>query len=185
MKTKFWRVFARSLVLALPAALTLGACSSISVGGDDGNEPISVMITGVHHLGGSFNIGEFYINDNYGSNVGRNGGGGSHFCCTSLPRKWRPGLTATVSWSVNDWSNVIRSEIDAGNYKSLAFQDYIATVPVEKYDEVGDLYSHFFPDGKVRLISSNFPITNSSHPIQRNDPSAIGLATRGVKVGKN
>lgn len=182
MRTKFWLTLTHLQVLALSSAFTLVSCSSIGVRGNDDNEPISVMITGVHHLGGNFNIGEFYIDENYGSNVGRNGGGGSYFCCTSLPRSWRPGLTATVSWSVNDWSNVVRSEIDAGNYKSLAFQDYIATVPIEKYDEVGDLYSHFFPNGKVRLVPSNFPITSSQHPIQRNDPSAAKLATNGVKA---
>lgn len=184
MTIKFGAAFVQLLVQILPAVLTLGACSSIKIGGDDYGDLVSVSITGVHHLGGNFNIGELYIDDNYGSNVGRNGGGGSHFCCTALPNRWHPGLTATVSWSVNNWSNVIRSEIDSGNYSSLAFQDYVATVPIERYEEVGDLYPHFFPNGKVRLVSSNYPITSLSHPIQRNDASAVKLATQGVEVYK-
>ena len=163
--------------------ISLSACSNITNFRDD-DEPIPVMITGVHHLGPNFNIGEFYIDDKYASNIGRNGGGGSNFCCASLPRKWRPGLAAKVQWSVNDWSKAVRSELDAGNYKSVSYQNYAAIVPIESYGEVGDLYPHFFAGGKVRLISSNYPINNQNHPIRDEDRAAVELATPGEKIEK-
>lgn len=181
-KTKFFSSNLRNILIST-CVISLGACSNIAnFRGDD--EPIPVMITGVHHLGPNFNIGEFYINNKYASNIGRNGGGGSSFCCSSLPRKWRPGLVVKVEWSVNDWSKAVRSEIDAGNYKSVSYQDYVAMVPVENYGEVGDLYPHFFADGKVRLISSNYPINNPDHPINDDDKSAVELATSGEKINK-
>lgn len=165
--------------------ITLGGCAGLKTNEPESREEIAVMITGVHHLGTNFNIGEFYINNNYSSNVGRNGGGASHFCCSELPRNWRPGLIAEVRWSVNDWSKAVKAEVDAGNYKSIGFQKYFARVPIERYEKVGDLYPHFFPDGKVRLVSSNYPISNPKHPIQPNDKSAIEFATDGVKVIKD
>lgn len=180
-RTNFFSLGLRNILIWV-GAIALGACSNIPTFRD--SEPVSVMINGVHHLGPNFNIGEFYINDKYASNIGRNGGGASDFCCTSLPRKWRPGLVAKVQWSVNDWSKAVRSEMDAGNYKSVSYQNYVAIAPIEKYEEVGDLYPHFFKDGKVRLISSNYPVNNSNHPIREDDPSAIELATSGEKIKK-
>lgn len=170
-------------ILLWTCAISLCACSTIT-GFRSSDEPIPVMITGVHHLGPSFNIGELYINDKYASNVGRNGGGAGDFCCSSLPRRWRPGLIAKVQWSVNDWSKALRSELDAGNYKSVSFQNYVAIAPIEKYEEVGDLYPHFFAGGKVRLISSNYPINNPRHPVQESDPTAIELGIQGEKIGE-
>ena len=181
-KKKFFSPTLR-IILISTCAISLCACSTITNFGDD-DEPIPVMITGVHHLGPNFNIGEFYINDKYASNIGRNGGGGGNFCCASLPRKWRPGLVAKVQWSVNDWSKAVRSELDAGNYKSVSYQNYVAIVPIESYVEVGDLYPHFFADGKVRLISSNYPINNQNHPIRDKDTYAVELATSGEKINK-
>ena len=180
MKTKFWSSLLHPIGLTLTSVIVLGACSSISTD----SEPIPVAITGVHHLGPDFNIGGFHVNGYSGGNIARNGGGASFVCCAALPRKWRPGLVMKVRWSVNDWSKAVRSEVDAGNYKSISFENFIATAPIEKYDEVGDLYPHFFPNGKVRLISSNYPVSNKKHPIQENDPSAVELATSGVKVIK-
>ena len=181
-KKNFTSLMLRNILIST-CAISISACSTIT-SVRAGDEPIPVMITGVHHLGPDFNIGEFYINDKYASNIGRNGGGAGDFCCSSLPRKWRPGLVAKVQWSVNDWSKAVRSELDVGNYKSVSFQNYVAIAPIEKYEEVGDLYPHFFAGGKVRLVSSNYPINNPKHPIQENDPSAIDLGISGEKIDK-
>lgn len=135
-------------------------------------------------MGPNFNISKFYINGYFGFNVGREGGGGSFVCCAELPRKWQPGMTAKVRWSVNDWSNAVLAEVDAGNYRSMVFENYEATVPIEKYGKVGNLYAHFFSNGRVRLVSSAFPVSNSQHLIQENDPRAVETATQGAKIPK-
>ena len=143
-----------------------------------------VDLTGVHHLGDKFNIAEFYVDGYWGSNVGREGGGGRSTCCVLLPKKWRPGLAVEVRWSVNDWTNENRAEIEAGNYKSVAGagMDYIAIVPVERYEVAEHVWVHFFAGGKVRVVSSMPGSGGPKHPIQDNDPHASDSATAGKPV---
>lgn len=182
MRMKFRPFLEYSFGVILVGMVFLGGCGMTRTQKDEDNEKIGVMITGVHHLGSKFNIADFYVDGYSGGNVGMNGGGGSLVCCSALPRKWRPGLVMKVRWSVNDWSKSVKSEIDAGNYKSVSFANFVAMVPVEKYDEVGNLYPHFFPNGKVRLISSNYPVSNPKHPVQWDDSTAVEQATLGVKA---
>ena len=143
-----------------------------------------VDLTGVHHLGDKFNIAEFYVDGYWGSNVGREGGGGRSVCCVLLPKKWRPGLAVEVRWSVNDWTNENRAEIEAGNYKSVAGagMDYIAIVPVERYEVAEHVWVHFYARGKARVVSSAIGSWGSKHPIQDNDPHAADSATAGKSV---
>lgn len=139
-----------------------------------------VGLTGVQHIGENFNISEFYVDGYNGGNVSREGGGGSNVCCVLLPEKWRPGLRVEVRWAVADWSNENRKEIEAGNYRSVIWKCFKAFVPVEKYDEPDQLYVHFFPGGRVRVVSS-FPGSESKdHPILRGDPNASEKATVGT-----
>jgi len=142
----------------------------------------AVSITGVHHMGDKFNVAEFYIDGYDGSNVGREGGGGSDVCCVMLPRKWRPGLSVEVRWSVNDWTNENQAEIEAGNYSSLDGLGFIAQVPVEKYEVAEHVWVHFYPGGKARVVSSMAGSGGPKHPIQDNDPHAADSATPGRRV---
>lgn len=142
----------------------------------------AVSITGVHHMGDKFNVAEFYIDGYDGSNVGREGGGGSDVCCVLLPKKWRPGLSVDLRWSVNDWSHENRAQIDAGNDDSVSGMGYIAHVPVERYEVAEHVWVHFYPGGRARVVSS-FPGSGGpKHPIQDNDPHAIDSATQGREV---
>ena len=184
MKTNYWPSVSKPMSLAFASMMFFAACGGMRIADDESKEPIGVMIVGVHHLGPNFNISKFYINGYLAFNVGREGGGGSFVCCVELPRKWQPGMTAKVRWSVNDWSNAVMSEVDAGDYKSMVFENYEAVVPIEKYGEVGDLYAHFFSNGKVRLVSSSDPVQSSRHVIQHNDSRAADFATQGAKVLK-
>ncbi|WP_369698898.1 DUF3304 domain-containing protein [Duganella violaceipulchra] len=118
------------------------------------DEFVPTDIVGVQHLGHNFNITDFYVNKYSGTNVGREGGGGGSVCCVIIPVRWRPGLIVEVRWKVADWSNENRTEIAAGNFKSVTTKGpYIARVPVEKYETPGNLYVHFFPRGRVRVRS--------------------------------
>lgn len=184
MNTNYWPPVLKPMSLALACMILFPACGGMRIAEDESKEPIGVMIVGVHHLGPNFNISKFYIDGHYSLNVGREGGGGSFVCCVELPLIWQPGMTAKVRWSVNDWSNAVMSEVDAGNYKSMGFENYEAVVPIEKYGEVGNLYAHFFSNGRVRLVSSAFSVGNAQHAIQQNDPRAAEIATRGTKILK-
>ena len=105
---------------------------------------VSVPITGLDHLAETLSIQEFSVNGQGGAQAGR---GGRHVCCVELPKHWRPGLTVKVAWAVTNWPAEV-------------YSDHEREVPVEKYDEVGNLYVHFLRDGSVRVISSLY------HPIQ-------------------
>ena len=80
------------------------------------------------------------------------GAGGAEVCCTSIPRVWHPGIKVTVRWDMPDGHTHIRKE---------------KKVEVEKYDEPGDIYLHFFPNDEVRVVVSNIAGYGDKHPIPR------------------
>jgi len=142
-----------------------------------------VDLTGVHHLGPAFNVAVFYVDGYWGSSVGRSGGGGRSTCCVMLPKKWRPGLSVEVRWSVNDWSHEKPAEVAVGNYDSVAEGgSYIARVPVERYEIAEHVWVHFFAGGKARVVSSMAGSGGPTHPIQDNGPCAADNATVGKPV---
>eukprot|EP01032_Pedospumella_encystans_P001927 gene1927-2261_t len=101
----------------------------------------AAALVGTHHMSADFNVVDFYVDDHSGSNVGREGGGGSLLCCVMLPWRWRPDLTVEVRWMVGDWSKEVPSLLAAGDYSSIAVEGiYLAKVPVEPYEETGNLY---------------------------------------------
>lgn len=142
----------------------------------------AVELTGVHHMGSDFKIDTFYVNNTYGGNVSREGGGGSITCCVELPAKWRPGLTVTVRWGVSDWSQQNVDETKKGNYRSVLLEGiYRAHIPVEKYESAEHLYVHFFAGGKARAVSSQAG-PGIYHPIAEDDPRAAEQATLATRV---
>jgi len=177
-----WHFRWKKLLSISFSAMALIACSGIHTT-TKGDQFTGVGLTGVQHIGPDFNISDFYVDGYPGSNVGRGGGGGRDVCCVNLPNKWRAGLSVDVRWAVGDWSKENLSEIAAGNYKSITSAGaYKAIVPVEKYDTPEQLYVHFFPGGKVRVVSSFLGYGNPAHPILRNDPRAADSATAGIPI---
>jgi len=161
-----------AVLMLLSACETYGHASSV---------PASIV--GVQHMGKNFSVAEFYVNGYEGGTAGRLGGGGAYVCCVSLPGKWRPDLKVEVRWKVVNWTNEVRSEIAKQNYRSLSFDGpYVARVPVEKYDHVGDLYVHFLANGRVRVVSSSYSPLHTSHPVRFNDELGGELATAGVRI---
>jgi hypothetical protein len=162
-------------------ALVFTACASVQATGQE-EKSTPVSLTGVHHLGPNFNIDDFYLDGGSGGKVGREGSGGT-VCCVAIPKQWRPGLTTEVRWGVGDWSKEILAETAAGNYKSLSSAGiYKAQVPIEKYDEPGRVYVHFFSGGRVRVIVSSVGPLSKDHPIQSGDSHAVDSATKGTRI---
>jgi len=177
IRFNFSSIVATSLLM-----LAVTGCASVSAESNK-KEFKSVELTGVQHIGPDFNISDFYVDGQSGSNVGRGGGGGRLVCCVALPKKWRPDLSVEVRWAVNDWSKEIVTEADAGNYNSVTSGGvYKARVPVEKYDTAEHLWAHFFAGGKVRIVSSSPWSVSKEHPIQRGDLHAADNATTGTRV---
>lgn len=133
------------LLIAFGAAL-LAACSTQSKQ-DGSNYGANVGI--VNHT--SRYIDSATVNGAGGANMNAWGAGIGNVCCASVPTKWYPGMQALVRWDVPEGSRHI-------------FKEKI--VEVEKYEEPGSIYIHFFPDDRVRVVVSRYWSTSPNHPIK-------------------
>jgi hypothetical protein len=176
------RYVSRSLLLlAVGIVLYVGYSAYFSSAREDEFAPTGIV--GVQHLGHDYNISEFYVNKYNGTNVGREGGGGGSVCCIMIPVKWHPGLIVEVRWEVADWSHENRKEIAAGNFNSVTTKGmYIAKVPVEKYEVAGDVFVHFFPQGRVRVVSTMYSVLSSLHPVSYGPTDGGPMATAGLPI---
>jgi hypothetical protein len=153
-----------SLMLLFAISVANVGCSPLS--GNAKAENVAVTVTGVQHMGNNYSISSFNVNGYYWGNVGRGGGGGSFACCMMLPEKWRPDLSVVVKWTIKNWMNSSGADAARGDYSSVKNEGtYIATVPIEKYDEPGDIYVHFFSRNRARVISTNYGAFGKGHPI--------------------
>jgi hypothetical protein len=94
----------------------------------------------------------------YTTSVGDGGGGHAHpysagvanICCVTMPDKWYPGLKFLVGWDMPVGSKHVYKE---------------KMVEVEKYEEPGSVYLHFFADDQVRIVVSTWVGGAGKHPI--------------------
>lgn len=104
---------------------------------------------------GIVNHTEKYI---YSATVGGGGGGNAYpysagipnICCATLPDNWHPGLMLLVRWDMP----IGRTHV----YKEQMIE-------VEKYEEPGSIYLHFFPNDTVRIVVTNKLGGLPDHPI--------------------
>jgi hypothetical protein len=98
--------------------------------------------------------------DRYIYSAGAGDGGGGHanaysagianICCVTMPDKWRPGLKLLVSWDVPDGRrHIVKKKL----------------VEVERYEEPGSVYIHFFSDDQIRIVITNWYGGAPQHPI--------------------
>ena len=86
-----------------------------------------------------------------GSSGARAGKGGSQVCCVMVPRKWRPGLKATIRWGVLNW-------------RDRATDEFEAVVEIGQFEELGIFFVHFLPDGTVRAVVSDQGPRSPTYP---------------------
>lgn len=171
------------LTCALGLALAVGYVSFFLPAEED--DYVGTVMIGVHHLGPDYFVPEFYVNKYGGTGVQREGGGSGEICCIMIPRHWRPGLMVEVRWSVEDWSHTDFSEIQAGNDRSIKKKSlYFAKVPVEKYKEAYSLYVHFFPQGRVRVLTTPYSVVSPSHPVPYGLTDGGASATAGSPISE-
>lgn len=145
------------------------------------NDTELVSLSGVSNLGPNYNITGFFINNNYYGSVGRGVGGGGTDCCIGIPKKWNPNMKVVVQWTVNIWGKSLPPSAVGKRDPENVAGVYIATVPVEKYENASTLYVHFFHGGKARVVSSEFGALSSKHPILLGDARAVDIATSSIK----
>lgn len=143
---------------------------------------IPVDLSGMHHIGPNFKIAPFVLNGTYGFNVGREGGGGSDVCCVLLPRQWRPGLSVDLRWAVARLKREESTDKVRPKYKTVSFECFRATVPVEKYEAPGRVVAHFFTGGKARVVVGSPGPAELSHADLAPDSRAADIATLGQQA---
>lgn len=137
------------LLLTLFAALSLSACAGLDFDDSDSTPKTAAAQVGVVNHTGNY-IYSASADGAGGGNMDRWGAGNASVCCTSIPRIWYPGMKVRVRWNMPIHGNdVIKEKI----------------VNVEKYDEPGDIYLHFFPNDEIRVIVTNIGGSSQKHPI--------------------
>ena len=137
-------------IIYLGTALLLSGCAfkarQVEVAGPS---PTATAQVGIVNHTGKY-IYSASVDGAGGANMARWGAGGAEVCCASIPRVWYPGMKVLVRWNMPEGhTNVIKEKI----------------VEVEKYDEPGDIYMHFFENDEVRVVVSNVDGDSKNHPI--------------------
>ena len=134
------------LLITLLLAVFISACATEPPMKESSTAAAQVGI--VNHTGNY--IYSATVDGSGGGNMSRWGAGGAEICCASIPRVWYPGMKVLVQWDMPEGHTHIVKE---------------KTVEVEKYDEPGDIYMHFFPNDEVRVVISNAAGYSHTHPI--------------------
>jgi hypothetical protein len=139
----------RPLLLTL-LLTTLWALLTACQAKEPANKPAltGVSMTGIDHLADHLSVQDFWVNGRSGFQAGK---GGRTVCCGTVPKRWYPGAQIEVSWAVANWQ--------AGTWHCFRRQ-----VPLDRYDELGQLYVHFMPDGTVRALLSNYYPEGNAYP---------------------
>ncbi|WP_402719183.1 DUF3304 domain-containing protein [Janthinobacterium rivuli] len=137
-----WRCF---------AALLLSGCAFKARQVEEaGPGPTAIAQVGIVNHTGNF-IYSASVDGAGGANMARWGAGGPEVCCASIPRAWYPGMMVLVRWDMPDGlKHIIKEKM----------------VEVEKYDETGSIFIHFFPNDEVRVVVSIYPGYSTAHPIR-------------------
>ena len=136
-------------LLVLLAALSLSACAGLDLDDEDDTPKTAPAQVGIVNHTGNY-IYSASVNGAGGGNMSAWGAGGASVCCASSPMVWRPGLKVRVRWNMPiGTKDVIKEKI----------------VEVEKYDEPGDIYLHFFPNDEIRVVIANAGPRHPTHPI--------------------
>jgi hypothetical protein len=114
-----------------------------------GDEPISVEMVGYNHT--DVGIYAFEVNGRGGPNIWPHEGGGKFTCCVTVPRVYKPGMTAKVRW-VHRIDDVP--------------QERIVAVPPYRPEEIGRFAVHFLRDGNIKVFVTMMALRHPDYPLK-------------------
>src|SRR5450830_1084360 len=148
-----WRVVPKLCALALGLGLlaSLSGCAE---------KTIAVSVAGYNHIKDE-SIAGFSVNGSSGHNISPEGGGGTQMCCVSIPKRWRPGLKATVTW---EYGYSSRDPVPP-------FPPQEATVDIPEYtpENLGNVQVHFYPNRRIKVVVSKYGLGHPKHPLPQED----------------
>ena len=154
MKTSFryaLRVSISRVALVVFAVFALAGCATHSdfdeftVTSKSGVKKVGVSIAGVNHSHRS--IMWFSLNSGVGGYTPKRWPWSGTSCCVLLPEVWTPSLQVRVDWETGDAPQQSK------------------TVPIERYEDIGSVYVHFFDNDEVKVVIANVGPTHPNHPI--------------------
>lgn len=156
----------RCLLVGVFLLIGLTAC-------DSKDEGSASSIAGYNYT--NEGIQEFYVNGAWGGGISIGGGGGSFVCCIMLPKKWTPGLSATVKWVRSDCQGdrVKRCPRGTGGNGWQPDKALEATVPIEPYDRPDTTYVAFLPNDEVKIYVTPMGLLSSKHPAKLGRPRPL------------
>lgn len=148
------------LALAILASLLLAGCLE--------EEKVGLSYHAYNHTDKS--IVAIVINGQGGILGAGDHGEGGGVCCVVLPKKWRPGLMATIKWKLDgEWlkDEQGREVIRDGKTVLVPGPWKERTVEVPKYGpEMGIFFIHFFPKDEVKVLVSLGGPGHPTHPFK-------------------
>ena len=120
---------------------------------------VPVSVTGYNHNEDLAILG-FSVNGASGPNLGLASGGGKYSCCIGLPKKWKPGMTATVHWQYGTLE---------GRPPPPPPQSATVEIPEYTPKNMGPLQVHFYPDHRIKVVSSRYLLGHPYHPLPQED----------------
>ena len=132
-----------------------------------GDETVAVSYAAYNHTDKS--IVSIVINGEGGILDASAHGGGGSMCCVILPKRWRPGLMATIKWQEDDIPifnpDGTRKVIDGvPATKESPWKERIVEVP--KYEgAMGTFFIHIFPGDEVKVLMNIYGAGNPNHPL--------------------
>ena len=154
---------AKVCLLAFVVGLMLGACS--------GDEKVGLSYVAYNHT--DKGIYPIFINGEGGILDADAHGEGGGVCCVVLPKRWRPGLMATIKWRNDstytyDERGLIVTNDGVPVLIESPWKEKAVEVP--KYDEeMGDFYIHFFPNDEVKVLVHQYGAGYEGHPYPHPD----------------
>lgn len=176
--------FASKAMYILLILISLNSCKSFPYELDDEEGPLATFIIGVQHIGKKHTVPEFYVDGYPGGTLGEERTASAWICCVALSRKSKAVMTARIQWDVIDWSRSPSGRVWTDYKNAIYLGPYQADVKIENGNESGFLFIHFFPNGKVRAVISNYPITNPLHPVNFDDNDGGEQAAVGIRIKK-
>ncbi|MFC5472408.1 DUF3304 domain-containing protein [Paraherbaspirillum soli] len=139
------------MLYLLGLASLLAGCSK--------EDKVAVEVSGYNHMP-DWSISGFSVNGGSGPNLSPESGGGGFSCCVEIPKRWKPGMKAKVSWSY---------DTDQGGPRPPPPQEAEVEIPEYTPENLGTVQVHFYPNHRIKVVASRYSLGHPKYPLPKED----------------
>ncbi|MFC5472410.1 DUF3304 domain-containing protein [Paraherbaspirillum soli] len=122
-------------------------------------DKVAVEVTGYNHMP-YWSIRGFSVNGGSGRNLSPGDGGPGGTCCVEIPKHWRPGMKAKVSWAY---------DTDQGGPRPPPPQEAEVEIPEYAPENLGSVQVHFYPNHRIKVVVSMYSLGSPAYPMSPED----------------